>query len=103
MGNNVNIDMIKGDTIPATIQKLESRGIIKNNSIDKEETEFISQQGREKNELAGLNMSRKEHLKLLEIIKENGIDLREGAGGIKRYYEIAKRSYLEGLSQGLGL
>ena len=48
-------------------------------------------------------MSRKEHLKLLEIIKENGIDLREGAGGIKRYYEIAKRSYLEGLSQGLGL
>ncbi len=103
MGNDVNIDMIKGDTIPATIQKLESRGIIKNNSIEKEETEFISQQGKEKNELAGLNMSRKEHLKLLEIIKENGIDLREGAGGIKRYYEIAKRSYLEGLSQGLGL
>tara|TARA_Y100000356_G_scaffold131802_1_gene136069 strand:+ start:262 stop:1572 length:1311 start_codon:yes stop_codon:yes gene_type:complete len=103
MGNEVTLDMIKGDTIPATIQKLESRGTIKNNSIDKEELEFISQQGKEKNELAGMNMSRQDHLKLLEIIKEYGVNLNEGAAGIKMYYEIAKRSYLEGLSKGLGL
>ena len=48
-------------------------------------------------------MSRKEHLKLLEIIRANGISLREGAEGIRTYYNIAKEAYLEGLSKGLKL
>ena len=46
-------------------------------------------------------MTREQHIKLLEIIKDNGISLREGAMGIKTYYEIAKSAYLEGLSNGL--
>ena len=48
-------------------------------------------------------MTREEQIRLLNIIKENGISLREGAQGIKTYYEIAKASYLEGLSAGLRL
>ena len=48
-------------------------------------------------------MTRENHLRLLEIIRENGISLREGAEGIKTYYEIAKTAYLEGLSKGLRL
>ena len=48
-------------------------------------------------------MTREQHIKLLEIIKEKGISLREGAMGVKVYYEIAKAAYLEGLSNGLRL
>ena len=48
-------------------------------------------------------MERSDHIRLLEICRENGISLREGAMGIKTYYEIAKAAYLEGLSKGLGL
>ena len=46
-------------------------------------------------------MTREEHIKLLKIIKENGISLREGAMGVKPYYEVAKAAYLEGLANGL--
>ena len=46
-------------------------------------------------------MTREQHIKLLEIIKKHGISLREGAMGVKAYYEIAKEAYLEGLSNGL--
>ena len=46
-------------------------------------------------------MTREQHIKLLEIIRDNGISLREGAMGVKTYYEIAKAAYLEGLSNGL--
>ena len=48
-------------------------------------------------------MERGDHIRLLEIIREKGISLREGAMGVQTYYEIAKASYLEGLSKGLGL
>ena len=48
-------------------------------------------------------MTREEHIRLLNIIQENNISLREGSEAVKVYYEIAKASYLEGLSKGLRL
>ena len=98
-GNNVTIDSIKGKDLPDTIKKLEAR----RTAIEKERQEAIANIGRQKNEIAATDMSRGNHLRLLEIIRENGISLREGAAGIKTYYEIAKAAYLEGLSKGLRL
>ena len=46
-------------------------------------------------------MTREQHIKLLEIIKDKGISLREGTDMIRPYYEIAKSAYLEGLANGL--
>ena len=48
-------------------------------------------------------MTREEQIRLLNIIKENGISLREGSDNVKVYYEIAKSSFLEGLAKGLKL
>ena len=48
-------------------------------------------------------MTREEQIRLLNIIKERGISLREGSDNIKIYYEIAKASFLEGLAKGLKL
>ena len=48
-------------------------------------------------------MTREQHIKLLEICRKHGVPLREGAMGVKQYYEIAKEAYLEGLSNGLKL
>ena len=56
--------------------------------------------GEQRNEIAATDMTRENHLRLLEIIRENGISLREGAEGIKTYYEIAKAAYLEGIVRG---
>ena len=39
--------------------------------------------------------------RLLEIIEESGVALHEGAAGIKTYYDIARNSYMEGLTAGL--
>ena len=39
--------------------------------------------------------------RLLEIIEESGVALNEGAVGIKTYYDIARNSYMEGLTAGL--
>ena len=46
-------------------------------------------------------MEKATHLEILDIIKEAGINLREGADGIKVYYEIAKTAYQEGFMAGL--
>ena len=46
-------------------------------------------------------MDRDVHRKLLEIIKEKGISLREWSENIRVYYEIAKLAYIEGLTAGL--
>ena len=57
----------------------------------------------EKKDIASTDMTREEQIRLLNIIKENGISLREGSTEIKMYYEIAKASFLEGLAKGLKL
>jgi hypothetical protein len=85
--------------IPNTIKKLEKR--LK--SIDKEEEAAETELRNEKLEVAATDLTREEQIRLLNIIKEGGISLREGAMGIKPYYEIAKKAYLEGLSKGYGI
>ena len=99
MGNKVKAADVKGKDLPETIKKLE----IRKTSIKKEREEEQVNIGKQRNEIASTDMSRGNHLRLLEIIRENGISLREGADGIRTYYEIAKTAYLEGLSKGLRL
>tara|TARA_Y100000593_G_scaffold42797_1_gene81867 strand:+ start:198 stop:1211 length:1014 start_codon:yes stop_codon:yes gene_type:complete len=94
----VSKDYIEKD-LPSTIKALEKR----KKAIDKDEEEAVAKLREEKKAIAETDMTREEQIRLLNIIKENGISLREGAQGIKTYYEIAKASYLEGLSAGLRL
>jgi len=98
-GNNVSLDLIYGEKLPDTIKLLGAR--LK--ELEKEEQADLLEKRKQRNEVAATGMTREQHIKLLEIIKENGISLREGAMGVKTYYEIAKAAYLEGLSNGLKL
>lgn len=52
-------------------------------------------------EVAMTAMDRDVNRRLLEIIKESGISLHEGAQGVKMYYDIARKAYMEGLTSGL--
>jgi len=85
--------------IPGTIKDLEKR--LK--AIDKDEEKAVAKLREEKNDIALTDMTREEQIRLLNIIKERGISLREGSDSIKTYYEIAKLSFLEGLAKGLKL
>jgi len=98
-GNNVTLDMIKGDDLPSTIKKLEAR----KTAIDKEVSDETSRMGEQRNEIAATNLTREDQLRLLEIVRANGVSLREGSDSIRHYYEIAKTSFLEGLGKGMGL
>ena len=89
----------KDKNIPSTIKALEKR--LK--AIDKEEEDAVAKLREEKKDIASTDMTREEQIRLLNIIKENGISLREGSENIKMYYEIAKASFLEGLAKGLKL
>ena len=52
-------------------------------------------------EVAKTMMEKDTHMEILNIIKEAGVNLREGADGIKMYYEIAKTAYQEGFMAGV--
>ena len=52
-------------------------------------------------EVAATAMDRDVNRKLLEIIKEAGAPLHEGAAGVKMHYDIARKAYMEGLTAGL--
>ena len=52
-------------------------------------------------EAARTMMGKDIHMEILNIIKEQGISLREGADGVRVYYEIAKLAYMEGLTAGM--
>ena len=52
-------------------------------------------------EVAASAMDRDVNRRLLEIIKESGANLHEGAQGIKMHYDIARKAYMEGLTAGL--
>ena len=99
LGNAVTLKDIKGDDLPSTIKKLEARKV----AIDKEITTATAEVGVQRNEIAATDMTRADQLRLLEICKANGVNLREGSDSIKHYYEIAKTSFLEGLAKGLKL
>tara|TARA_B110000977_G_C11074715_1_gene490737 strand:- start:2240 stop:3328 length:1089 start_codon:yes stop_codon:yes gene_type:complete len=99
LGNDVKLDKIKGDDLPSTIKKLQAR----KTSIDKEVADETARIGEQRNEIAATDMTRENQLRLLEICKANGVNLREGSDSIKHYYEIAKTSFLEGLAKGMKL
>ncbi len=99
LGNDVTLDSIKGDDLPGTIKKLEARKV----SIDKEIEAETARMGEQRNEIAATNLTREDQIKLLEICRANGVNLREGSAAIKHYYEIAKTSFLEGLGKGMGI
>ena len=99
LGNKVDMNKVYGESLPDTIKLLGAR--LK--EIEKEEQEAVIARTNERHQIAMGDMTREQQIKLLEIIREKGISLREGSMGIKTYYEIAKAAYLEGLSNGLRL
>ncbi len=93
-GNNVTLDSVYGEKLPDTIKLLGAR--LK--EIEKEEEAEVISKTSERRGIAEHNMTRAQHIKLLEICKEYGVNLREGSMGVKMYYEIAKAAYLEGVA-----
>ena len=98
-GNNVTLDLIYGEKLPDTIKLLGARM----KALEKEEEAEVIAQTNERREIAATDMTREQHIKLLEICRKHGVNLREGSMGVKMYYEIAKEAYLEGVANGLKL
>jgi hypothetical protein len=69
--------------------------------IEKEKEAISLNEKLGRREVAKTMMEKDTHMAILEIIKEYGISLREGSGGVKAYYEIAKTAYQEGFMEGL--
>ena len=69
--------------------------------IEKEKEEIALKEKLDRREVAKTMMERDTHMEILNIIKEAGVSLREGSGGVKMYYEIAKTAYQEGFMAGL--
>ena len=98
--NGITMSDIYGEKLSDTIKNLQERlklGINKARAGVEEEARGM------RREVALTEMTRDQHLRLLEIIKENGISLREGTDMVKPYYEIAKAAYLEGVANALKL
>jgi hypothetical protein len=72
---------------------------LKEIETEKDEITLAEKMGRR--EVAKTMMEKDTHMEILNIIKEAGINLREGADGIKMYYEIAKTAYQEGFMAGV--
>ena len=99
--NNKKIDKEKylkkvGD-IPQQIKDINKRL----GDIEKEKDDIVLKEKEDRRTVAETAMDREVHMELLNIIKEQGISLREGSDSIKPYYEIAKIAYMEGLTAGL--
>jgi len=72
---------------------------IKEKEKEIEDIQLSEKMGRR--EVAKTMMEKDTHMEILNIMKEAGVNLREGAGSIKMYYEIAKTAYQEGFMAGL--
>jgi len=99
--NNKKIDKEKylkkvGD-IPQQIKDINKRL----GDIEKEKDNIVLKEKEDRRTVAETAMDREVHMELLNIIKEQGISLREGSDSIRPYYEIAKIAYMEGLTAGL--
>jgi hypothetical protein len=75
--------------------------IIRLKEIETEKDEITLAEKLGRREVAKTMMEKDTHMEILNIIKEAGINLREGADGIKMYYEIAKTAYQEGFMAGV--
>jgi len=69
--------------------------------IEKEKEAITLDEKMGRREVAKTMMEKDTHMAILEIIKEYGVNLREGSDAIRPYYEIAKISYQEGFMAGL--
>jgi len=69
--------------------------------IEKEKEAISLNEKLGRREVAKTMMEKDTHMAILEIIKEYGINLREGSDNIRPYYEIAKTAYQEGFMEGL--
>jgi len=92
-----------GYNIPANITYKEAVTLLNKRvtANKKEQEQFLKDTLKEKRDISNMEMTREDHMRLLEIIKEAGVSLREGSGAIKVQYEIAKASYLEGIAKGM--
>ena len=80
----------------------DNKDIVKQIKEKEKEIEDIQlKEKMDRREVAKTMMERDTHMEILNIMKEAGVNLREGAGGIKMYYEIAKTAYQEGFMAGL--
>ena len=75
--------------------------IVRLSEIEKEKEAITLSEKLGRREVAKTMMEKDTHMEILNIIKEAGINLREGADGIKMYYEIAKTAYQEGFMAGV--
>ena len=99
-GNGISMADMYGDKLSDTIKSLQERLKL---GLNKARAGVEVEARGMRREVAESQMTREEALRLLEIVKENGISLREGTENIKVYYEIAKASYLEGVAMALKL
>jgi len=83
--------------IPEEIKKLN---IELKDFIQKRE-DIALKEKTDKRAVAEMAMDKDVHLEILSIIKEHGVNLREGAESIRIHYEIAKTAYMEGLTAGM--
>tara|TARA_R110002167_G_scaffold188155_1_gene389568 strand:- start:24 stop:1091 length:1068 start_codon:yes stop_codon:yes gene_type:complete len=92
-----------GYNVPANVTYKEAITLLgKRVTANKREQEqFLKDTLKEKRNVSKMEMTREDHMRLLEIIKEYGVDLREGSENIRMHYEIAKASYLEGIAKGM--
>ena len=97
--NDFNMEECIEEVMNGGVDSLTEATVICN----KDEEEAVAKLRKEKNEIAATDMTCEEQIRLLNIIKEKGISLREGSESVKVYYEIAKASFLEGLAKGLKL
>ena len=85
-----------GDT-PKKIKDINS-DIVK---LEKDLDAALVKETEDMREVAATAMGRDVNRRLLEIIKESGVNLHEGAQGVKVHYDIARKAYMEGLTAGL--
>jgi len=83
--------------IPQQIKDINTRL----GEISKEQEAITLKEKEDRRSVAETAMDREVHMELLNIIKEQGVSLREGSESVKPYYEIAKIAYMEGLTAGL--
>ena len=69
--------------------------------IEKEKDKITLNEKMGRREVAKTMMEKDTHMEILNIVKEAGVNLREGSSGIKMYYEIATTAYQEGFMAGL--
>ena len=99
-GNGISMADMYGDKLSDTIKSLQERLKL---GLNKARAGVEVEARGMRREVAESQMTREEALRLLEIVKENGISLREGTENVKIYYEIAKAAYLEGVANALNL